>query len=237
MNRTALLLVALFATATPSGPARAQKPEGGAWVTADHLAALVREALDERIQGSERDLRHRIDALSSRVRLRPCAGTPRVTLPGRLAPGRASAAVDCPGPVPWSVRVPFRLREWAEVVVARRALPRNAAITQADVGLEKRELDPRHLGALRRVGDAVGNRARHPLNAGEPVLPRHLSRPHLVSRGDQVVLEGRSGLVVIVTEGEALGAGTLHDRVLVRNVRSGRRLTGTVIGRGRVRIE
>lgn len=206
-------------------------------VTAARLEALVRAAAEARIAASGREQRIRVDGLARQLELRGCETTPAVELPERLDFGRHSAEVSCSGPVAWRVRVPFELREWAEVVIAARALPRGVAITAADVDIDRRELSVRTEDAIRRRADVVGNFTARPIAAGAVIEASQLDRPTLVGRGDLITLRAVAGGIEIVTEGKALRDGRLGERIPVENVRSGRRLTGTVVASGVVRID
>lgn len=206
-------------------------------LTSDGLRQLVTDAVATSIHDSGRDQRVHVDPLSPQLKLRDCREPPAVSVPDTLNFGRHSAEVSCSGPVAWRVRVPFEIREWAEVVVTVRPLPRGATISAADVETARRELSFRNRDAVRDPLAAIGNRTSRALPSGTVMEAAHLDRPLLVERGQLVTLLAVDGSIEIVTEGKALSDGRLGDRVPVENVRSGRRLTGTVVASGRVRID
>jgi len=78
--------------------------------------------------------------------------------------------------------------------------------------------------------------ARHTLIAGRPIALSALGNPVLVSRGQTAKLVYSSGDLRITAIGVALQPGSSGDFIKVRNVDSGRVITGTVLEDGSVQV-
>ncbi|RMF95763.1 MAG: flagella basal body P-ring formation protein FlgA [Gammaproteobacteria bacterium] len=169
------------------------------------------------------------DELDPRLRLADCGGPLAVKLPfAKQRSTRVTAEVSCPGPQRWKLYVPVRLAVFRPVVVAARALPRDSLLTADDISLAEQDIGRLDYGYLGRLEDAIGQRLRRPLAAGEPVTPGNLETPPLVRRGQRVTLEARNGGLTVRTAGIALGEGIRGQVIDVKNLSSGRAVQAIV---------
>ena len=135
-----------------------------------------------------------------------------------------------------AVRYPQVLVEGnALVLVTARSVTRGARLRSADLRFEKRPLDELSLEALRGLV-ANDKLARRRLRAGTVLKPSDLKAAPVVLRGQRVRLSVRDAVLSVSTRGEALGSGAIGDVVAVRNLASGRRLSGRVVSAGSVEI-
>jgi flagellar basal body P-ring formation protein FlgA len=148
-------------------------------------------------------------------------------------PARMRFAVRCPDAAGWRYEYVVRARVSALVVVTAAPVAANAALQDADVTLERRDItaitDP--IGA---PGDAVGQSSRRSLRAGEVLRAGQLAAPLLVKRGEAVVMLARHAGIEVSTAGEALDAGSRGALVRVRNAASGQVVRMRVAGAGTV---
>jgi flagella basal body P-ring formation protein FlgA len=82
----------------------------------------------------------------------------------------------------------------------------------------------------------VGKMARRTLLPGEPIPMNAVDDPKLVTRGVQTQIMFEEGGLSIMGTGIPLQSGTLGETVQVKNVDSGRIITGRVQSDGRIRI-
>lgn len=82
----------------------------------------------------------------------------------------------------------------------------------------------------------TGKTARRTLLPGEPIPMNAVDDPKLVTRGTQTSILFEEGGLSIVGVGIPLQSGTLGETVQVKNVDSGRIITGRVQADGRIRI-
>ncbi|MGO4526295.1 flagellar basal body P-ring formation chaperone FlgA [Microvirga sp. 2MCAF35] len=82
----------------------------------------------------------------------------------------------------------------------------------------------------------AGKMARRTLLPGEPIPMNAVDDPKLVTRGTQTQIVFEEGGLSIMGIGIPLQSGTLGETIQVKNVDSGRIITGRVQPDGRVRI-
>jgi flagellar basal body P-ring formation protein FlgA len=82
----------------------------------------------------------------------------------------------------------------------------------------------------------AGKMARRTLLPGEPIPMNAVDDPKLVTRGAQTQIMFEEGGLSIMGVGIPLQSGTLGETIQVKNVDSGRIITGRVQPDGRVRI-
>jgi flagellar basal body P-ring formation protein FlgA len=82
----------------------------------------------------------------------------------------------------------------------------------------------------------AGKMARRTLLPGEPIPMNAVDDPKLVTRGVQTQIMFEEGGLSIMGVGIPLQSGTLGETIQVKNVDSGRIITGRVQPDGRVRI-
>jgi flagellar basal body P-ring formation protein FlgA len=82
----------------------------------------------------------------------------------------------------------------------------------------------------------AGKTARRTLLPGEPIPMNAVDDPKLVTRGMQTAILFEEGGLSIVGVGIPLQSGTMGETVQVKNVDSGRVISGRVQADGRIRI-
>jgi flagella basal body P-ring formation protein FlgA len=118
------------------------------------------------------------------------------------------------------------------VAVAAHAIPRGTVLDAADI--EYRDT------TLRVAADtgviAPGWVTRRMINAGEVLRSPAVEPPQVVSANEPVLVEWVDGNVCLTVRGTAARNGSIGERVPVRT-ELGKRIEGTVVARGRVRID
>jgi flagellar basal body P-ring formation protein FlgA len=82
----------------------------------------------------------------------------------------------------------------------------------------------------------AGKTARRTLLPGDPIPMNAVDDPKLVTRGVQTAILFEEGALSIVGVGLPLQSGALGETIQVKNVDSGRIITGRVQADGRIRI-
>ncbi len=122
------------------------------------------------------------------------------------------------------------------IPISTRRIDRHQMIREEDLALEIR--DVRTIpGALHTLEEALGMRAVRLLPEGKPITEDRIEPVPVVSRGEKVMVSLRLGSIAITASAIALGDGAVGEQIDVRNERSGKRVTATVVRAGLVRIE
>jgi len=216
--------------------ALAQTPTSQALDAAAASAVAVIESLP-RAAGARLD----VEALpfDPRISIAPCAQPLIAELIGkRLAGSRASVRVRCPDAQnAWSLAVSLRVALFQPVLVARRALVRGDTIDTDNTALAERDVLQLGYGHLDDPARLTGARVRRPIAQGAALVPTAVSPPLLVERDATVTVLARGPAIDVRASGVALDDGSAGERVRVRNISSGRTVSGVVDSAGVVVIE
>lgn len=120
---------------------------------------------------------------------------------------------------------------FADEPTAARNIRVGMILTASDIVAPKGE------GALREAASFIGLEAARPIYKGEAVSREDLRAPTLVARNGLVTMEFEKGFLLISTEGRALEAGGVGDRVRVMNLGSKRIVTAIVTAANTVRTK
>lgn len=157
-----------------------------------------------------------------------CDQPPEVVVVDGRYPSRMKLELRCGKR--WREPVVARARLRAEVLVAARDIGAGAALTEADLRYEARDLSatPEAIGSLDATAGLVPRRA---LREGTLLQAKVLHEPVLVRRGQPVRIVARhGGAIAVESAGESLGQGKRGDAVRVRNLASGRVIEARVVG-------
>ena len=84
--------------------------------------------------------------------------------------------------------------------------------------------------------EAIGKQVLRPLPPRQPIRKIMLDHPPVIHKGDRVMIEVRSGGLLVQTVGLAKAAGKAGETILVQNQASGRDVLGTVMAAGLVEV-
>ena len=191
-------------------------------VAADYAATLMPEL--------DGDLEIEVAPPDRRLRLARCDTRPQAfSGPGmRPANSRLTIGVRCTTGVQWKLYVSVHVNRVATVVVARRPLAAGTELTSDDLTLASRSTSRITTGYLTNPDDLVGETLRRSVSAGTVLANGAVRRKPLVSRGQRVTIAAARGGLVIRMGGTAEGTGGRGQRILVRNLSSGRLVEGII---------
>lgn len=218
------LLPALLALTGAAGAA--------ATVTAQ-IEQAARAQLEKQAAGSALAEPHFALAVVTSRAVPPCRQPLAVEPIDTRQAARMRFAVRCGDAAGWRYEYVVRAKVSALVVVTAAPVAANAALTDADIALERRDItaiaDPIGLPE-----DAVGQTSRRSLRAGEVLRAGQLAAPLLVRRGEAVLMLARIDGIEVSTAGAALDGGSRGALVRVRNAASGQIVRMRVAGAGTV---
>ena len=178
-----------------------------------------------------------VNTLDPRLRLAHCDKELTASLESPAQPmGRVTVRIRCDGLSPWTIFVPAQVKLFREVVTVAHPLKRGLLIDYADVTLRERDISQINQGYLTAVELAVGQKLLRPMVTDQVLTLTHLEQAAAVRKGDQVVINARSGTLSVKMPGEALSDGGLSEQIRVRNLNSKRVIRARIIAPGQVEV-
>jgi flagella basal body P-ring formation protein FlgA len=174
-------------------------------------------------------------AVDARLKLAECGEPLDATVQRPVQRGSGTIAVSCATPTPWRLFVPVRATNPVDVLVLRRNVQTGETLDADDVAVERRPSASLPYDYLSEPDQAVGFTVRRTQTEGTIVVPAALERPEAVARGTLVTLRAGDGGITVKSDGVALDAARLGQRLRVRSA-SGRIVEGTAEGPGQVRV-
>jgi flagella basal body P-ring formation protein FlgA len=227
--RTLLLTVLLPATAGAADSDPVQDIES-IRETARQFAAGMAAATgaDSRVEAGPVDRRLRL----------PLCDKPLTASAGPAArtSGSTTVGVRCDGTSPWALYVPVSIKRPAQVVLTTRPMARGETIVSSDIYVAERDVAGLHRGYLNDVSQAIGRVLRRDAPADEPINPGMLGAATVIERGATVSIVAANPLMDVRMRGTALAAGTIGERIRVRNQSSRRELDAIVVDAGTVQV-
>lgn len=230
MEQITRLLISMGLTFVGSTAFAGQSVSSIAAAAAVHAEAL---AVEQGYNGIAVDLR----PLDSRIQLAACVTPLQVTTASERALGPVSLRVSCNRPSPWRVQVRGTVSAVAELPVLALPINRGDVIGSGDIELRQQRITRDLVGYLTKAQDIVGKEARKNLSVGSKLRTSDLISPQIIDRGQTVALIAQSAGLVVNMQGKALSNGAAGDRLLVKNLSSGRRIEGLVQRNGTVLIQ
>lgn len=202
----------------------------------ERIRAAAEAAVRARTAGMGQVFVH-ADALDPRLHLPACEAPLQAALAGDGAlRAQVPVGVRCSGTRPWSIYLVVRTESEVPVLVARRALPRDATPRMQDFTVETRRVAGL---SAQFAGDAAaldGRRLRRPVSAGETLAIDALAVAPVIRRGEQVTLLARAGAMEIRVAAIALSDGRPDEHIRVQNPASQRVIEGVVRAAGLVEV-
>jgi flagella basal body P-ring formation protein FlgA len=195
--------------------------------------ASIQAAAEAAVRGalSRTDPRLIVQAqpLDTRLRLAACDQPLASTVAGDgQIRAFTTVAVSCQAPVHWTIYVSVSVASDFPVLVARRALPRDAELDAADFELTRRRLPGLTSDYVSDPGLLGGQRLRQSVASGEALSLQALTPTNVIHRGQQVTLIASAGGFEVRMNAVALSDGRLSDRIRVQNLSSQRVIEGIV---------
>ena len=175
--------------------------------------------------------------LDPRLRLAVC-DTPLDVKPTstRKKLGRLTLKISCFDQKNWSLHVPLELKAYENVVVAAQPILRGQIITAGNVAKEEREVTRLNQGYFSKPNLVVGSIAKRSIATHQVILPRSLSTPKLVNKGESISIQAISSGLSIKAMGIALADGSLGDLIQVKNSKTQRVVEGRISAPGQIVI-
>jgi flagella basal body P-ring formation protein FlgA len=130
-----------------------------------------------------------------------------------------------------------RVRIYDRVCVAARRFDRHESLSGDGLRIERREVTSLADGYYSDLARIVGKQTKRIISVGSILQASDVQDVPLVARGSGVMVSVVIGAVTVVSKGKALEDGDLGQVITVQHLATGKRLFGTVAGRGLVVLE
>ncbi|MBL4703391.1 MAG: flagellar basal body P-ring formation protein FlgA [Flavobacteriales bacterium] len=150
--------------------------------------------------------------------------------------GRLTLKISCFDQKNWSLHVPLELKAYESVVVAVQPIFRGQIISAGNVAKEEREVTRLNQGYFSKPDRVVGSIAKRSINTHQVILPRSLSKPKLVNKGESISIQAIGAGLSIKAMGVALADGSLGDLIQVKNSKTQRIIEGRISAPGQIVI-
>jgi flagella basal body P-ring formation protein FlgA len=174
-------------------------------------------------------------SIDDRLKLARCATPLDAKVERAIERGRGTVVVSCSAPTPWRLFVPVRATNDATALVLVRNMQPGEVLAATDFEATARSSTSLPYDYMADAEQAVGQAMRRTQAAGSVLTASALVAPEVVRRGELVTLIAGDGPVSVKSEGVALEAARLKQRIKVRSA-SGRVIEGTAEGPGQVRV-
>jgi flagella basal body P-ring formation protein FlgA len=194
----------------------------------DYLTQLYRQ------QNPAAQIDVHINPVSTRLRLPDCAAPLTVEAP-RGSGSRITTRVACDGPQHWALFVTAKVGILHQVMITRRPVGRGEVLGNDDIESRLLDISDETRGYYLAPEDVIGRSASRHLPNASILNAGMLTNSTLIERGDSVIIEVRTGAMLLRAQGTALEDGEDGAQIRVRNDRSGQEIKALVVARGLVR--
>ena len=126
---------------------------------------------------------------------------------------------------------------YKDVIVAAKSLSRGDVLTKSDFKHVKYDMSKLPAGYIEDPAYGTGMELKRRLATGAPLTKSMMVKPDIVKRGQHVSIVARVGSMEVRTSGKALAHGAVGDRIRVLNVKSKKKLEGTVTPSGDIKVD
>ncbi len=135
-----------------------------------------------------------------------------------------------------TVNVVGEVKAQAEVATPIRWLKPNDVVTVEDLNPMMVDVPSLTHDFVLNLDEAIGKQVLRPLPPRQPIRKIMLDHPPVIHKGDRVMIEVRSGGLLVQTVGLAKASGKAGETIPVQNQTSGRDVLGTVMAAGLVEV-
>jgi flagella basal body P-ring formation protein FlgA len=135
------------------------------------------------------------------------------------------------------ITVTAKVDVWAPVVATSKPVPRNKPISPDDIEIQKINLAQLPKNVVVDPQTVIGQHARRNLDAGTPLRTDLVTMPHVVKRGDIVMIIAESAGLRVTTVGKVKMRGRRGDRIRVENLDSQKVIFAQVVDARTVKID
>ena len=193
------------------------------------IRALAEQTVRAAVGANGAQLLLNADELDARLRLAPCAAPLQAFIAGDgQLRDHTTVGVRCETGQRWALYLGVTVSSELPVLVAQRALPRDAAPTAADFSVVRRRLPGLSSNYLSDPALLTGQRLRRAVALGEALSADALLSAIVVQRGQELTLLAHASGMDVRVKVVALADGRPQERIRVQNTSSHHVIEATV---------
>lgn len=163
-----------------------------------------------------------------------CEGYLTAQLKGSEIRSNSQVIITCSRPQnPYQIVLPVKVKRLTRALVASRNLSRGAIITQQDLSSIYLDENTNLTTAVSDPNILVGSRLKRDVKAGDQIRSNSFC---VVCKNDKISIIAKSHALQLKTAGIALDDGTINDTIRIKNLKSGKVISGVVIGPAQVKV-
>lgn len=192
----------------------------------DYIENLAKSFVEQNLPNTDNYKREiSVTKLDPRIVIKPCQNPLTANIPEKRSSRNVNVKISCSDSTPWQLYLPVRVKTLVKVLVTTMAINKGSVLDSSNTSVVyKGEQTLR--GEYIATSDGIwGAKAKRNIAKGRAVTKRNIC---IVCKGENVVLLAQSDTFSIKTAGVAMSNGGLGDEVRVKNVQSGRTVTGEV---------
>lgn len=189
------------------------------------------------IQNPDEEIQINVGHLDPRLSLHRCEMPLEAFSQGyETRQGRSTVGVRCTDHKPWSLYVPIAIKNFKSIVILKQSAARNTVLTEADISLEKMNINRLSSGYFSDINQVKGKILTQSLSQGAVLTNNHIKLPMAINRGQLVTLIAKNSVIEVRAEGKAMSKGAIGERIKVKNMKTKRIVEGVIIDKHLINV-
>lgn len=180
--------------------------------------------------------RAKIKSLQAGYQPPACPSGFRIKSKVALKPGRNGIQVFCPDKHQWQLYLAAEIQLWQNVVTLSSPLRRGETINRQHISLQNQNTASLVKDHFNKLEAVLGTVSKRRLQPGTILSPDMVTTPILIKKRQEIRLVSRSPRLTVEMKGVSLMTGRQGDYIRVKNLRSGKVVSGKVMKDGSVEV-
>jgi flagella basal body P-ring formation protein FlgA len=201
----------------------------------DSIYEFVKDTVAQSINAADYEIS--VLPLDNLLKLPECPKPLEASTPDLIKAGRTTVGVYCNTENKWSISTSAVIKVYENVIVLTRPVQRGEIISRQNIAIKRRDISSLRGDFINQAEQIENKQAAQFIPAGVIVGSRNFIEPRLVKRGDKIVISALQPGFTIRMNGIAMMDGTKGQVIRIKNEKSGRIISGTVIEPGLVSVK
>ena len=163
--------------------------------------------------------------LDRRIHIKPCHAPLSANIPENSYGRNVNVKISCKDSNAWHLFLPVKVATSLPVVVAKSLINKGSVLSEDNVEVQFIDSKKIRGEVIDNLNTVIGAKAKRNITSGRAIYTKNIC---IVCSGENVTIRASSGTFSVKASGTALSSGALGDQVRVRNVRSGKVVSGRV---------